>query len=201
MSEDIVPASRGKAVRLRAGQTLTCTNTYGTQVIDMWAFDVDDPQDWMSMHHTHSRVQRLVPRTGEAFYTYSRRAILTVVEDHSPGVHDSTYPACDKYRYALEGVTGYHRSCGDNLAEALAELGHEAPRFTPQPFNLWMNCPVGADGRIGFDAPVTKPGDYMVLRAEIDCVVAMSACPYDLDTIPVNVGGTPRDVHIAIDAI
>ena len=198
MTDGIVPAGKGKAVRLRPGQTLTCTNTYGSQVIDMWAFDTDDPEDWMSMHHTHSRIRRLVPREGESFYTYSRRPILTVIEDHSPGAHDSTYPACDAYRYQLEGVEGYHRSCGDNLIEALAEHGLKPPRFTPQPFNLWMNCPVLPDGTIDFLPPATQPGDYMVLRAELDCIVAMSACPYDLDAIPVNSGGQLRDVHFVI---
>lgn len=127
MKQDVVPAGRGLAIRLDSGQRLKCINTHGTQVIDMWAFDVNDPQDWRSMHHTHSRVKRLIPREGEAFHTYTRRPILTVIEDHSPGCHDSTYPACDKYRYQLEGVEGYHRSGGDNLVEALAALGYESP--------------------------------------------------------------------------
>ena len=198
MTQDVVPAGEGKAIRLTSGQQLKCINTYGTQVIDMWAFDLDDAEDWMSMHHTHSRIKRLVPRDGESFYTYTRRPILTVIEDHSPGSHDSTYPACDKYRYQLEGVEGYHRSCGDNLMEALAEHEMSAPRFTPQPFNLWMNCPVHADGEIGFLPPASAPGDYMMLRAEMDCMVIMSACPYDLDTIPVNTDGQLRDVHFTI---
>ena len=198
MARLVVPAGKGKAVQLASGQHLKCINTHGTQVIDMWAFDAADHEDRMSMHHTHSCVQRLVPKVGESFYTYTRRPLLTVVEDCSPGVHDTTYPACDKYRYQRDGVEGYHRSCGDNLAEALSELGLQAPRFTPQPFNLWMNCPVHDDGTIGFLPPVTKAGDYMVLKAEMDCVVAMSACPYDLDAIPVNAGGRLRDVHLEI---
>ncbi len=198
MNEDIVPAGRGKAVKLNAGQTLKLTNTHGTQVIDMWAFDLADPEDWMSMHHSHSVLRRMVPRQGEAFVTFTRRAILTVLEDHSPGRHDTTYPACDRHRYALDGFEGHHRSCGENLAEALAEHGMSAPRFTPQPFNLWMNCPVLADGTIDFLPPASRPGDYMVLRAEMDCMVVMSACPYDLDAIPVNGGAQLRDVAIAV---
>ena len=198
MEQSVVPAGKGKAVHLTRGAHLKCINTHGTQVIDMWAFDSADEEDRMSMHHTHSCVQRLVPLVGESFYTYSRRPILTIVEDHSPGLHDSTYPACDKYRYQRDGVRDYHRSCGDNLVEALAELGVAAPRFTPQPFNLWMNCPVREDGTIDFLPPLTKAGDYMILRAEMDCIVAMSACPYDLDAIPVNAGGVLRDVHIEV---
>ena len=62
-----------------------------------------------------------------------------------------------------------------------------------------MNCPVQPNGDIGFLAPATSPGDYMVLRAEMDCVVAMSACPYDLGTIPVNAGTVLADVDIEIE--
>lgn len=199
MSEGIVKGGYGAAVKLKAGQTLTCINTHGTQVIDMWGFDLADPEDWMSMHHTHSRIRRLVPREGEFFCTYTRRPILTVVADNSPGRHDTTYPACDRHRYALDGAGPDHRSCGGNLAEALAEHGYTAPRFTPQPFNLWMNCPVLPDGTIGFEPPATKPGDSMTLRAEMDCLVAMSACPYDMGAIPVNGDGIPRDVAWRVD--
>jgi hypothetical protein len=194
----VVPARKGKAVRLAKGQHLKCINTYGTQVLDMWAFDAHDLGDLMSMHHTHSCLKRLVPRAGESFFTYTRRPILTVIEDHSPGFHDSTYPACDKYRYARDGFQGYHDSCGDNFASAIREFGIDAPRFTPQPFNLWQNCPVAADGTIGFEPVAAKPGDYMLLKAEMDCIVAMSACPYDLDAIPVNAGGVVRDVHFEV---
>jgi len=31
---------------------------------------------------------------------------------------------------------------------------------------------------------VSKPGDYVVLRAEMDAVIAFSACPQDI--LPIN---------------
>ncbi len=58
----VVPARKGKAVRLAKGQHLKCINTHGTQVLDMWAYDAHDLGDLMSMHHTHSCLKRLVPR-------------------------------------------------------------------------------------------------------------------------------------------
>ena len=47
---------------------------------------------------------------------------------------------------------------------------------------------VAADGKTGWGEPVSKPGDYVVLRAVMDCVVAMSACPQDI--LPINKGKT-----------
>ena len=43
-----------------------------------------------------------------------------------------------------------------------------------------MNIPVGADGSVRFEAPVSRPGDHVVLRAEMDAVVAFSCCPQDI---------------------
>ena len=74
----------------------------------------------------------------------------------------------------------YHRSCTDNLHEGLEELGLVPPEV-PSPFNLWMNVPwtegPKPHGSLEFVVPASKPGDYIVLRAELDCIVAFSACP------------------------
>jgi hypothetical protein len=51
--------------------------------------------------------------------------------------------------------------------------------WTPEPLNLFMNVPV-TEGKISVEIPVCKPGDYVVLRAEVECLVVMSACPNDL---------------------
>ena len=79
---------------------------------------------------------------------------------------------------------------------ALAELGLKAPK-TPSPWNLFMNIPVQADGRLSFEPPVCKPGDYVLLRAEMDCVIVFSACPQDM--VPINgVTCTPTEAHAEI---
>ena len=49
---------------------------------------------------------------------------------------------------------------------------------------MWMNIPVKPDGTIGWLPTVAKPGDFVLLRAEMDVVMAFSACPQDL--LPIN---------------
>ena len=39
-------------------------------------------------------------------------------------------------------------------------------------------------GSLEFVAPASKPGDYILLKAEMDCIVAFSACPQDI--LPIN---------------
>jgi uncharacterized protein YcgI (DUF1989 family) len=193
----VVPARKGAHARLPKGGRIRIVNTHGTQVIDLWAFDARDPRRYMSMSHTHSFLKRMYPKPGEPFVTWERYPILTVVEDASSGDHDTAYPCCDEHRYRLEGVKGFHDSCANNLKVELEKCGATMPVPTPQPFNLWMNVKVREDARIDFMPPTSKPGDYMILEAAMDSIVVMSACPYDLGTIPVN-GAPPRDCHFEI---
>jgi uncharacterized protein YcgI (DUF1989 family) len=192
----IVPARKGKAARLRKGQSIKVINTYGSQVVDTWAFNAKDPSEYMSMEHTRGVLDKMYPQPGEAFMTNHRRPILTIVEDTTPGIHDTLIAACDRYRYQLLGVKDFHDSCTDNLAAALAELGVKATH-TPSPFNMFMIREWGDGLELTRRPPKSRPGDYVVLRAEVDCVVAFSACPQDI----VETNGpdcTPRDVECQV---
>jgi uncharacterized protein YcgI (DUF1989 family) len=60
-----------------------------------------------------------------------------------------------------------------------------------------MNVPVFDNNRIALNAPVSKAGDLIVLRALTDVVVVFSACP--MDVTPVNgEDRTPRAVAYEI---
>jgi len=192
-----IPARRGKAARVTKGQMVTVINTHGQQVIDTWAFNPADLSEFMSMEASRAYALKLCLGIGDSFVTNRRRPILTVVEDSSPGIHDTLLAACDRHRYALLGVEGYHDNCTDNLAAALAELDLETAH-TPGPLNLFMNIPWTDAGVLSFDSPLSKPGDHISLRAEIDLVVAFSACPQDL--VPVNGEACqPTEAHFRIN--
>jgi uncharacterized protein len=191
-----IPARRGKAARLRRGQTVRVVNTIGQQVVDTWAFTAADLREVMSMEHSRVAIGRILPQVGDAFVTNRRRPILTLIEDNSGGIHDTLFAACDRWRYELLGCTEYHDNCADNLAASLAELGIVPPQ-TPAPLNLFMNIPVVDGRRVEVCPPVSTPGSYVGLRAEIDCIIAFSACPQDL--LPVNgIAMTPTHAHFDI---
>jgi len=198
-----IPARGGKAAFVEAGQRIRVINTHGQQVVDTWAFRRDELTEFMSMEHSRTFLSRIMARVGDSMVTNHRRPILTLVEDttvegESAGIHDTLLAACDRYRYELLGCEGYHDNCTDNLAAALAELGLTPPE-TPSPWNLFMNIPVASDGTVSFQAPVSRPGDSVTLRAEMDCVVAFSACPQDI--VPINgVDCIPTEAHLQIFA-
>ena len=187
MATEEIPARSGRAVRLKQGQSLKVINTHGHQVVDFWAFCYPDVAEFLSMEHLRATITTIFPRAGHDLYTNRRRPILHFAEDTSPGIHDTLMAACDNERYGLLGCTEYHDNCTDNLAAAMRTLGisgHE----TPSPLNLWMNIPVDGEGNTSWCEPVSKPGDYVVFRAEMDCICAMSCCPQDM--LPVNAGKT-----------
>ncbi len=179
MTKGVVPARRGKAVRLNKGQALKIVNTHGTQVIDFWAFVSSSMNEYMGMEQCRATWTRLFPVEGDKMYTNQRRPILTLEKDTSPGRHDTLMAPCDNPRYGLLGCTEYHDNCRDNLHAALFELGLYIP-YTPASLNLFMNIPWRQDGALSFDPALSKPGDYVIFRAELDCVCAMSSCPQDI---------------------
>jgi len=191
----VLPARTGTALRLAQGQRLKIVNTHGTQVVDCWALIPGDPQEHMSMPHSRNAWYRLVPRPGDPLVTNRRRTILRLEEDTSPGIHDTLIPCCDLERYHQLGVQGHHDSCAENFAKAVQPLG--VAMLPPSPLNLFMNVPIKANGALAVAAPESKPGDHVVLKAELDCIVALSACPHDI--FPVNgADSTPRDVAYAV---
>jgi uncharacterized protein len=103
--------------------------------------------------------------------------------------------ACDPPRYQGLGVDGWHASCEQNLQTALRDVGVEPPRYAPQPINLFMNTPAEADGTIAWLPAPTRAGDYVQLRAELDLVLVVSACPQDI--VPIN-GLNPTPIAIEL---
>lgn len=191
-----LPGRQGRAVRLAAGERIAIENIFGTQVVDAFAFVADDLSEHMSMTHVRAHLRRIALKVGDTLVTNRRRPLLTLEEDTSPGVHDTLIAACDRQRYAELGVTTYHDSCADNLALALAAIGLSAPTV-PAPLNLFMNIPVRADGTLDYLPPVSRPGDRVVLRAERDTILVLSACPMDLSTIN-GPDKTPRDITLEV---
>ena len=78
MADTTIPARRGKAATVAAGQIIRVINTHGEQVVDTWAFNRADMTEFMSMEHSRATHAPDDPRIGDALLTNHRRPILTV---------------------------------------------------------------------------------------------------------------------------
>lgn len=177
----VVAAGTARAVVLHRGERVRVTDVEGAQVGDVFAFAAGDPDEYLSASHTRTVTGRLFPEIGEHFVTNRRRPILTFAADTSPGVHDMLIAACDRERYRLLGAP-QHRSCADNLREALATAGITIGDV-PQPVNIFMNIPVTERGDLSWLQAVSRAGDAVTFEADMDCLVVVSSCPMDLNGI------------------
>jgi hypothetical protein len=194
--EDLIEVLGGhsRALPLQAGQAVKLINTFGTQTVDMWAICQQEKGEFLSVEHTRRMLSRLFPGEGDAFYTNRRNIVLNLERDTAGTRHDMLLACCDSWLYRYYGAAPEHRNCRDNFFEALAALSVQ-PQVVPNPVNLWMNVSVSDNSRIELTEPVSKAGDFVVLRARLDCYVVFSACPMDIS--PVNGGGIPKPVHFA----
>ena len=193
-AKTVLRAREGIALPLRAGERLRITNLHGGQVVDTWALARTDLREYLSMQHTRTSLGKLVPAAGDHLYSSSRRPLLTLIEDTSPGAHDTLIAACDRERYRQLGATGHHANCADNFRRALSVRGIQ-PDHVPSPLNLFMHIAWREDGGLEFLASPARAGDYVTLEAVTDVTVVLSACPMDLN--PINAGG-PQDVGIEV---
>ena len=189
-----LPARTGWSARLDAGQSFRLIDVEGGQAADLWAFNVDNTDEFMSAHHSRVSMGQVYPQVGWTFVTNERRPILEFVEDTSPGRHDCLAAACDRYRYEQLGAGPEHGSCEQNLQAEVVKHGFEVAH-APQPFNVFANFRAYPDGRFDLEECVTQPGDAATFRLLMDSIVVLSACPQDI--VGFQPGG-PTDMAIEL---
>lgn len=194
LQEYDIPPQGGKAFRVERGQLIKIIDVRGGQGADFFAFNRSNMKEYLSAEHTRPAIGRLFPRVGQPFYTQKRRPIITFVDDHSPGIHDMLFASCNQSRYNLElGYEGWHPSCEDNLMTGMKEIGVPEVEM-PQPVNFFANFPLSPDGELSAKPSATKAGDFVLVRVEIGCYCAVSACPQDL----TEYSGTPTEIRIEV---
>lgn len=189
----LVPATYGRSFPVRAGQFLTVICPHGKQVGDFVAFNARDMTEYLCTARTRVTLKRIYLRVGDLLYTNRIHPMFQIVAD-TVGVHDIIRTYCTARRYELQSGVSGHRNCQDNLAEALAPYDIPAWRV-PLPFNIFQNCPLLPDGTMAMYESTAKPGDRLVMRAHMDVVAAISACPADDN--PVN-SYHPKDLMVVI---
>ncbi|KAB7896985.1 DUF1989 domain-containing protein [Rouxiella sp. S1S-2] len=189
-----VPAGHGKTFQVSKGQFITVIDSEGQQAADFVAVYADNLDEKLSPVHTRQHLRSIFFKPGDVLWSSENRPMLRVVTDTN-GVHDANVPACDRTRFSIDfGVEG-HRNCVDNLLEGMK--AHGVTYFSlPEPFNLFQNGPVTADGRMEVTDPSSKAGDYIVFEALCDLICAVSSCPQDI--IPGNgLQVTPIEVQVS----
>jgi hypothetical protein len=169
--EYFIPACSGKRIDVRQGQTITVVDIDGGQVVDFFAEVTGKPEEFLSTGVTIDCNESLRLKVGNTIYTNLYRSMMEVVSD-DVGEHDLLHPCCrpEMYDFFYHNGEG-HPNCFDNINGALDE---RRPIITP--VNLFMYTKVNADGSISVEAPKSKAGDRIVLRALMDITLGVAAC-------------------------
>jgi uncharacterized protein YcgI (DUF1989 family) len=186
----------GIAFTVRRGEQLRIIDPTGEQVSDLVSFAAADVSEWLSSGRTIDYANTIYLTAGHVLHSNRSRPMWTIVED-SVGRHDFLLTPCspDTFRI-IYGITEPRPSCFGNLAQQLAPFG-VGPDMIPTTFNVFMNVEVGPTGELTIGAPRSRAGDYLLLRAEMDLVVGVTACSAELSN---NGTFKPIDVEVIAPA-
>jgi uncharacterized protein len=153
----------------------------GEQVSDVVAFTSAGPgradaSEWLSSGRSIDYNNTIYQTTGHVLYSNRSNPMFTILEDRV-GRHDFLLTPCspETFEVLYEGHEGYHPSCLENLTKNLKRFGIKGDDI-PTTFNVFMNVEILGSGEIAIGPPLSKPGDFVDLRAETDLVVGVTAC-------------------------
>ena len=196
-----VPNNTGWAGEMQKGQVIRIT---ATTTVDFVCLRLQNLRERFDQARTKVYNMKLFITTGDKLMGRNNQHMMTILADgFKDGTHDLQKGMCSGYRFQLakqEGRLGEYyprpiteipdHGCYENLSRALEPYGI-IPEDIPSPFNLNQHMKIdGATGRMEHTQTRPAPGNYMDLRAEMDLLVAFSACP------DLPVGGKPVDVMI-----
>ncbi len=201
LKEQHAPYNSGWAGELKKGQIIRIK---ATTTVDFVAFRLQNLRERFDQARTKVYNMKIFISTGDKLMGRDNQHMMTIVEDgFKEGTHDLQKGMCSAYRFQLAKQEGrlkeyYPREiteipdhgCYENLSRALEPYGI-APEDIPSPLNLNQHMKIdGKTGRMEHTSIRAKEGSYVDLRAEMDLLVAFSACP------DMPVGGKPVDLMI-----
>ncbi len=175
--EKVIPAYAYAAFEISRGDYFDVVDEEGKQVGDMVCFNRHEYEEKLSCAYSNVMNKKWLLTEGDSLYTNSARKMLTIVED-TVKVHYSGGGFCsDEYNYAVFGARGT-RNCFDNLKLSLEPYGITPGQLSHDScFNIFMNVVYESDGSLILREPLSRSGDCISFRAEMDCLVGISCCP------------------------
>jgi uncharacterized protein len=173
---EIIPPRSGASLKLTKGQVLTVIDPEGEQVSDLIAYNARDTEEYISSGRSIDYASRIFLTTGDTLYSNRSNPMLTIVRD-DVGRHDFTLTPCSKEMFRIIYKDDEpHHGCQGNLERAMAPYGVSPDRI-PVAFNVFMHVDINPKtGEIKVLAPLSRPGDSTSFHAEMDLIVALTAC-------------------------
>ena len=167
---DLQPCS-GMCIEVTKGQMVSVIDVEGGQVVGFFAESATDSNEFLSTGVTIDCNASLRLQKGDCIYSNRYRPMFLVVED-DVGEHDLLHPCCRPEMYDFFYHNGEnHPNCLDNINQS---LGERRPIICP--VNLFMHVQIDAHGNVAVKPPLSKAGDRIVLKAQMDMRLGLAAC-------------------------
>ncbi len=182
----------GKAFTLKKGQKLKVIDPRGEQVSDLVLFNANDTREKLSSGKTLDFEETILITKGNYLWSNRSRKMMNILEDTN-GRNDFLLAPCSKETFQIMyNNPEYHPSCFENLYTSLAPYDIK-PDDVPTAFNIFMNVQFAEDGKLSVDPPLSKAGDHVIFEAEMDLIVALTACSAEDSN-----NGTFKPIHYQI---
>ncbi|RZU30974.1 DUF1989 domain-containing protein [Blastococcus saxobsidens] len=202
--EIVVPRNTGWSTSVPAGRSI---RVRGWTIVDFVVFDAHDLRHRFDQARTKTNQNTLFVTAGHVLYSKSNQVMMTITEDTFEGTHDMQKGMCSRQVHELAFRKGLMKEsflrdisweelpdhgCWENLSRTLQPHGI-APEDIPSPLNIFQHMSIDAVSGHMTNSRLRPPdgdGAYVTFRAEMDCLVALSACP------DLSIGG--RDVMVSV---
>jgi len=173
----VVAATAPWSGPVRRGQSLRIVDLEGQQAVDTLFYNPEDFTERYCAQETLLAQRSAYVTTGSRLISNLGAAMLTVTAD-TCGLHDTSAGACscEANTVRFGHHTRYMHACRENFLLELARYGL-GKRDIVSNLNFFMNVPVRPDGELAIVDGLSKPGDYVELRAEMDVLCVISNCP------------------------
>lgn len=198
LHNEVILPKEGRALFVGAGETLRITDLEGQQVVDVALFNARNYREKLSLSYSTTRyalqqsaAQRAVElppemlsrdylTEGDILMSTIYSPMMTIMRDtpEPKGIHKVNQRMCNRRFYESFGIFGKD-GCHETISRVLAPYGI-LPEDIPDTIDFFMNYHHDCAGhRWVAERPVSKAGDFVELRAEMDCLVGLSNCPED----------------------
>lgn len=175
------------------GATLRLVDIEGRQAVDFLCYNAADPSDRYCAADTMKIPGQLFVGKGTKLYSDMGNVLFTVIED-TCGRHDTIGGCCSRESNLVRYGVKDGPNCRDNFLKGLAKFGLGKKDIVAN-LNFFMYVPITAEGGMAIVDGLSKPGDYVELRAEMDVLVALSNCPQMNN--PAN-GYNPTPIRVGV---
>jgi urea carboxylase-associated protein 1 len=196
VSDDMVPAGGNWGAVVRGGHVLRIVDLEGKQGVDFLCYNAEDPLERYHAPNTIKKARTLALTKGHSFYSDIARPLMTMVGD-TVGHHDTIGGCCsapsNRMLYGAPNVPG----CRENFLAVLSRFGLGRRDIVPN-LNFFSNVPVRQGNALAdlvFEDSLSKPGDHVDLRADMDVITAISNCPQVNN--PAS-GGKPTAIRVIV---